>query len=375
MEVRQKVLGYACFLLMLFWQVNSTADDFDETINDQIDAVKATPGRQTGNFITVPIPLSNPTLGTGLQLALLYLHPQQPGKEDIPNSTSGLGAMYTDSDSRVLGAFHDDYLLQDRLRLKLAVASAELNVDYFGSGQFPALAENPIEYNLDTDLVYGQVLYRIPATNNWFGGLRAAWMSSSVKFNQQLNNRPLPDLANKIDVVNFALVANYDDTNDNYYPTSGKWFEAILARDDQSWGSSFNFDRYTASYNQYFPVRSSSVIAFRTWASEVRGNAPFFLLPALDMRGFASGRYQDNAAISAHIEWREKFSQRWGFIASVESGRVADSFNDLGNGESVNSIGAGIRWQVSSDQSMHLGLDVGYSEGETAVYLRIGEKF
>ena len=50
-----------------------------------------------GSWLPVPIPVSNPTIGTGLQVVLLYLHPKS--NETSPNATSGLAAMYTDTRS------------------------------------------------------------------------------------------------------------------------------------------------------------------------------------------------------------------------------------------------------------------------------------
>jgi len=38
-------------------------------------------------------------------------------------------------------------------------------------------------------------------------------------------------------------------------------------------------------------------------------------------------------------------------------------------------MGGGIRWQVSEDKKLNLVIDVGYSDGESAVYIQVGEKF
>lgn len=369
-----KSLGSISFSLLV---LSSTvvADDLDETLNNEIDNIKAMNGFSSGNLLAVPIPLSNPTLGTGLQLALLYLHPEKENGEAAPNTTTGIGAMYTSSDSKVLGIFHDDYLLQDRLRIKAAIGAGELNLDYFGSGRFPSLEDDPIEYKLSAQLAYVQVLGRVPATENWFVGMRSIFMQSEVEFDLNQFHPDLPELSSELNFSNLSLVVNFDDRDNNYYPTTGRFFQAVIARDDESWGSDFNFTRLTASYNHYIPISDSSVLAMRAYTSEMNGNAPFFLLPSLKMRGFAGGRYQDDAVISAHAEWRHKLNPRWGYIISAEAGRVADSFGDLNRSDSVVSVGAGIRWQITADQPMHLGLDIGFSNGDSAIYLQIGEKF
>mgnify|MGYP003133653538 CR=1 FL=1 len=82
------------------------------------------PNLEKGNWVVAPIPVSNPTMGTGLQLATLYLHPSRDGNGG-PNPTSGLGAMYTDTNSWGVGAFHQDYLLDDRLRVTAAACAGK----------------------------------------------------------------------------------------------------------------------------------------------------------------------------------------------------------------------------------------------------------
>ena len=41
----------------------------------------------------------------------------------------------------------------------------------------------------------------------------------------------------------------------------------------------------------------------------------------------------------------------------------------------ITSVGGGIRWQVTKDKKINLGIDVGYSEDDSAVYLQVGEVF
>ena len=51
----------------------------EQNAEERFDEARAKPtpvGRQ-GNWIIVPIPVVNPTIGNGLQLAALYLHPEE----------------------------------------------------------------------------------------------------------------------------------------------------------------------------------------------------------------------------------------------------------------------------------------------------------
>lgn len=334
------------------------------------------PKISAGQFLAVPIPVSNPTVGSGLQVALLYLHGEDPdASEDTPNGTTGLGGMYTDTESSLFGLFHDDYLFDDKLRLRGGLGVADVNIEYFGSNTDTDLGDSPIEYNLQAEFAMIQALTRIPGTQNWFAGLRALGMKADISFHLSDIYPGIPDLGSGLNIANLAIVSEYDTRDNNYYSTKGRYFEASISRDDESFGSDYDFDRYSASYNHYFPLNDKNVIAVRGVATEVDGSIPFFLLPSLKMRGFASGRYQDEALMSGHIEWRHKFHPRWGVIVSAEAGKVGNSIGELSDNDLITSVGAGIRWQVSRDQPMHLGIDVGFSGNEQAIYLQIGERF
>ena len=81
----------------------------DQHAEERFDEARAnpTPIGGKGNWVVVPIPVANPTIGNGLQLAALYLHPKKPGEENAPGATSGLVAIGTDKGTRVFGGFHD----------------------------------------------------------------------------------------------------------------------------------------------------------------------------------------------------------------------------------------------------------------------------
>ena len=353
--------------------LGASAGDLEEEVNQQLDTKQGVVHKKRGQFIAVPIPVSNPTIGSGLQAALLYLHP--PKNDNSLNATSGLGAMYTNTESWLVGLFHDNYLFGDRLRLRTALGTGSVNLDFYGTGSDPVFSESPIEYLIESDLVYLRLLSRIPSTDYWFAGLSYTGMNTHITFNLDNLIPDIPLLEDDMQLSGIGLVVNFDSTNNSYYPTQGKDFEVAINRNNDAWGSDFNYDKTTLSYNQYIPLSKQSTLAGRFFLSSIDGEAPFFVKPSLKMRGFASNRYQDDAATSAHLEWRYKFKPRWGFMLSLEAGEVADSVGQLNGGDIITSVGAGIRWQVAAAQPMHLGLDVGFSDGDSAIYVQVGEKF
>ena len=99
-----------------------------------------------------------------------------------------------------------------------------------------------------------------------------------------------------------------------------------------------------------------------------------FDLPFLDMRGFSRDRYRDKKTLSLHAEGRYKFRSRWGVIAFVETGWFGKDLEDAGNNRRITSYGTGLRWQVTADKSLNLGLDLAVSTDDNSIYIQIGEK-
>ena len=200
----------------------------------------------------------------------------------------------------------------------------------------------------------------MPSTQSWYVGTRAAYLGAEVTFNFTELTEFIPEFTVATDLVTLTLGLTFDDRDDNYYPSSGRFFDVWLGRNDSRWGSDAEYSRATLNYSQYLPVSSNHIIALSLNASEVDGDTPFFLKPSLNMRGFVTTKYQDEAAASTHIEWRYKFSTRWGSMVSYEAGSVGSSLSNL---------------KIQKDNNLNLGMDVGVSKDDSAFYIVIGEKF
>ena len=84
---------------------------------------------QKGDFVIVPVPISNPTLDTGLVVGGAYFYPQSEQQKKVqPASMTAAAAMYTSNDSAMFGLGHQSYWDQDTWRLGGAIAYANLNI-------------------------------------------------------------------------------------------------------------------------------------------------------------------------------------------------------------------------------------------------------
>ena len=89
-------------VLLIYIKPSATLASIDDEVAEmsgRVGNVKSLNKKQQGAWLPVPIPVSNPTVGTGIQAALLYLHPKTSTDSTALNPTSGIMGMYTDSDS------------------------------------------------------------------------------------------------------------------------------------------------------------------------------------------------------------------------------------------------------------------------------------
>jgi hypothetical protein len=368
------ILFVLAFILPATTAFASIEDDAIRQV-DQARDIKALAAKPKGTWLPVPIPISNPTLGTGLQAAILYLHPKRSENPAVPNATSGVIGLYTDTESWFAGGFHDGNWSEDRYRFRILGGTGEFDLDFFGTGANSVFADNPLSYKLRSDVLIVQSLRLLPFSRNWYLGMRYMLIDAEVAFDIGNSFPGLPPLSTNMTTSGLGLMATFDSRDNNYYPTSGSHFELVWTRDDDGWGSDYDFDKLTSFYNYFFSITAKDTLALRAALADTEGNTPFFLLPSLRMRGFPAGRYKNDSSLSGHIEWRRKFLPRWGLILFGEAGSTADTISDLFHAKTITSYGGGVRWKVTKDKDLNLGVDVGFSGDGYEMYVQIGERF
>ena len=93
------------------------------------------------------------------------------------------------------------------------------------------------------------------------------------------------------------------------------------------------------------------------------------------MRGYFEGRYTDRHLMATQVEWRQKFSHRWGAVAFAGVGNVAPALDAFDIGTIRTSFGVGIRFLVDKEENLNLRLDFGAGNEKVNYYFKIAEAF
>jgi hypothetical protein len=325
----------------------------------------------------LPIPQSNPTIGTGLQLLVARFF------QVDANSTSsvvGIGGAGYDSGTWGVGTGGMVSFGEDRWRIKGGVAYFDARYDLFGVGTDAGNAGDSVPISQKVGIAGAQVLRRIAKATYVGGGY--FYLKTAVRLDGV--DAPPPDITVLLerddDVVDTGpqLAITYDTRDANFGPRTGAYANLSALFPGDTFGSTFTYQRYSALINRYLPVGQKHTVALGLSVCAVTSQAPFYAQCMYGAggypRGYVAGQYRDQAMYVAQAEWRTQLNARLGATAFVAIGQVGP---DLGSLEDLLPAGGiGVRYMVAPENRVNLSADVAWNkDGETSFYLRIGEAF
>ena len=345
--------------------------DFIPDLRDEDTKLKLQ-GKKDRNLFFVPIPMSSPTFGTGLILGGAYFYPQtEQQKKSQPASFTGAAAGYTHNKSWFAGVLQQNYFAENKWRFSALAAYADFKLELIPP------QEDSDEALLDW-LVKGGIFQTSIARRlggHWYLGLNAHYLD----IQQDLDfNVDYPDfnLETSIRSPGIGLTAEYDtrDMPSNAYQGRRLELKAITA--SVQGGNDDSYQSYFARFRSYHPLSDRLVLAWEVSGCTKDGRIPLFDTCRLSLRGFPLTDYLSKQSILAQVEARWRFYKRWGLVAFAGGGRVDDSFGGRGEGETIPSYGAGLRWMVMESKRINVRVDYARSDnGGSAWYLSVAEAF
>lgn len=328
--------------------------------------------KKESRIVFVPIPISNPTIGTGLALTGIYMHAGKAEDASEKTTTSGGLAMVTDTDSWAGGAFHDGYYMDDQIRVRGLGAYGEFSLDFYGIGSDSILQDNPVSYKSDVFGFMPRVLFELPA-EKWFLGGQYVYLSVDNAFDPSNLLPDLPEIRNTTQTGGLGPVLVYDSRDNNLWPGQGTWLEATASAYGSAVGGDFDYRKLILRFAQYFPLHEAVTLAYRLDGEFIDGDAPFYDLSSIRLRGFSSVRFQDKHAGTAQAEVRWNFYRRWTALAFGGVGAIAGNFGDLTSAPRNWAGGGGVRYMIDEERKLSVGIDVAHGDDDTVVYIQIGD--
>lgn len=345
-----------------------------ETIEDIAD--KAIAAKGATDLLVVPVPSFSPTLGAGVAPAAIVIY--RPAGSPQP-WTTGVVGLATSNGSRAAGALHRMSLSEDRYRITAAGGYGDFNLDFYGIGSNAAAREDPLKIRQEG--VIGVIDATMRAAPHFYVGLRARYLdlNTSIRSAATRPDHKIPARELATRVVTLGPAFEYDTRDSPFAPrhgvlVSGRWLFA-----SKDLGGDFDHSRLTMDANLYKPVGERDVLAFRGAVCRASASAPFFETcpfgQSNDLRGYASGKYADYASWAVQAEWRHSFGRRLGAVLFAGVGGVAKDVDKFQDETLLPAAGAGLRYKVSPDYGVNLGVDAAVGRHSHGLYVFIGEAF
>ncbi|MCP4754564.1 MAG: glyceraldehyde-3-phosphate dehydrogenase [Proteobacteria bacterium] len=380
---------FLCFILLVLSPPVHSQSFLDQFIDPEDGMLDASEWLlEQHGFLPVPIVVTEPALGYGGGLALLFFHQSKEGKkstvgeglteserEKSPTpapSISGVLGLGTEDDSQAYGAFHFGRWRQDRIRYLGYVVRPSLSLEFYGGGDSPLLG-NGIDYELEGWLFSQQLLFRIPDSNIFLGG-RLSYFDSESTFDLDINIPGIDQWELDLENLGFGLVCQYDSRDNIFTPNTGVNAEASWTyyETTSSLGSDRDYQVMEAKSYAYWELYSRVVLGWRLDGRFSVDDVPFYALPYIALRGIPAMRYQGENAATTEIEARWNVTGRWALLGFGGVGRTADSISDLGNGDSRWAGGAGIRYLVARLFGLYTGVDIARGPEDWSFYVQVG---
>jgi len=329
-------------------------------------------------FLPIAMPITEPAVGYGLGIGLSFFHdkpqvvnyPGQPPRVIMPSITMLFGAA-TENETWAIGAGHIGVWNDGTIRYVGAIGYANLNLDWFGKGD--SLGGSSISYTNEVLFLYQKLTFKL-GDSDFFIGPQYRLLATDASFARDATagGIPTPDLESKTSGLGAVLA--YDSLDHPFSPTRGFRAEVTYSHQAEALGGDFDYGRLNYFGITYVPLGDKFVLGLRVDGGLITdGDAPFYDLPSLSIRGIPRGRYVDNAALLTEAELRYDITNRWTLIGFGGAGRVADTFGDLGSADTHSALGGGFRYLVARQYGMRMGLDVGYGDdGDWSVYVTMG---
>jgi len=329
------------------------------------------------DIVIAPIPISNPTVGTGLGVVVMPFYHLGP---ESPLSNTAVAAGYTSSGSWAVGAAQTTRLRGDRLRIDGTLAYFDLHYRFFGKGAEAGTAGQSVPIEQKATAFVPELLFQIGGrtfVGVRYRGIRVETLLDTDAVPPSLV-QPVGDLTGTILSSGIGPVAVFDTRDNEMNPASG-WLAEFRANfAEHSFGSDSSYRTFTLGVNHYRRL-GPGVLALRAFGCGASERTPLFDLclygAGADLRGYEIGRYRDRTMAAAQAEYRFPLRGRFGAVAFAGTGKVAPSFGEMDQQPTLPSFGVGLRYLTSPRARVNIAFDVARGRDETTAYIYVKEAF
>ena len=369
--MRAFLFGLGCTLLPLQpLQASDFMDQFFDPTDGMFDASQFL--ASTVGFLPVPFVISEPAVGYGAGLALAFFHASDEAVPiddpnaplHLPPTISVVAYGETENHSQFAGGGHFGSYREDRIRYSGFTGWGSFNLTLYDG-------DTPYNFNIEGAALQQKLLLRT-AIDGLFIGPKHSFQNSRSNF-EILSNIPdiTPDMFDS-STSGVGLALQYDTRDNVVSPNRGQLFKFEPEFYNEVFGGDFNYSQTLIASYSYWPLNPQFVLGLRLESMLSGGDAPFYDLPFIELRGIAAMRYQGNHTLMTELEGRWDLTPRWSLTGAFGSGWAADKLSRLLSDAGNKAGSLGVQYMIARRYNFRSGVEVSAGPDETVVAFSFG---
>jgi hypothetical protein len=370
---QQKFLTFVVFLILTGPDVNAQEkkkflSTFRDSLDNKIDLSDWLVNKK--GVLLMPTLITEPAVGYGGALAVLYFHSSYSAKKGPP-SISGVFGAYTQNGTWAGGVLHAGFWKNDHIRYFGALARTYVNLGFYGSGNLGLTDIESVNLNLDAWLLVQRIKFRLGETNLFLGGQYLLFDTFNT-FEVPIDIPEFTGNEFSSTLSEVSLKFELDSRNNVFSPTRGLFFGLTTSYSDTWIGGDALYGRIGLTLIGYIPASDKVFVGLRHESNYSLGDIPFYARPIVSLRGAPLMKYQNRntTLLEAEVDWN--FYRRWSVLGFIGMGNAFENFADLSKGKSVTTAGTGFRYLLARKLHTNMGMDFALSNEDFAFYVVFG---
>ncbi|PMO39733.1 glyceraldehyde-3-phosphate dehydrogenase [Vibrio splendidus] len=370
------------------------AVSFIDEIDGQLDMGEYLAENAYG-FLPVPILITEPAVGYGGGFTGIFMHESEEqkntrkelaeksidgGAQLLTPAITAIGGFATENGTWMAFVGHKRSWNEDSIRYLGGLGYGDINMTFYRQSSPNALS--PLDPNEGVELgLKGmggiqKLQFRVP-DSQWLLGFSQQFFAPTLS----LNNHPkAQEILNNIGNTSptssgLGLIAEYDSKNSLLNPTQGYNYVAEYLWFGDAIGSDYTYQTFNLEGLNYWELNKEWNLALRGQYKSLSTNervlSPQYY-PDIELRGIARNRYQGEHTVAAEVQVSKQWTPRWSTAVFTGIAYAGDSDKDMFDQSSHAAYGVGFRYLIARRYGLISGIDIAFSEEDTALYFQVG---
>ncbi|PTP77864.1 BamA/TamA family outer membrane protein [Vibrio splendidus] len=370
------------------------AVSFIDEIDGQLDMGEYLAENAYG-FLPVPILITEPAVGYGGGFTGIFMHESEEqkntrkqlaeksidgGAQLLTPAITAVGGFATENGTWMAFVGHKRSWNEDSIRYLGGLGYGDINMTFYRQSSPNALS--PLDPNEGVELgLKGmggiqKLQFRVP-DSQWLLGFSQQFFAPTLS----LNNHPkAQEILNNIGNTSptssgLGLIAEYDSKNSFLNPTQGYNYVAEYLWFGDAIGSDYTYQTFNLEGLNYWELNKEWNLALRGQYKSLSTNervlSPQYY-PDIELRGIARNRYQGEHTVAAEVQVSKQWTPRLSTAVFTGIGYAGDSDKDMFDQSSHAAYGVGFRYLIARRYGLISGIDIAFSEEDTALYFQVG---